>query len=97
MQSINPRQPTFGIDEEMLDVSQEVQGKLLRILLDLQEIQAAEKQGYVIIYNLSEQPWDKDLVKQWMDSECKGKSYCSLYQCAFELLSDASNFVLTWN
>lgn len=84
------------MDEEMLDISQEVQGKLLQILLDIQEIQAAEKQGYIVIYNLNKHAWDKDLVKTWMDSECKGKCYFSLYQCAFELLSDASNFALTW-
>ena len=96
MQSTDPRQPVFGVDEEMLDVSLEVQAKLLRILLDLQEIQTAEKLGYVIIYNLKLKGWDEDLVKLWMDSECKGKSYFSLYQCAFELESDASNFVLTW-
>lgn len=93
---MDPRHPTISNDEELLDVSQEVQGKLLRILLDLQEIQSAEKRGYVIIYNLNTQPWDDVLVKTWMDTDCKGKSYFSLYQCAFELESDASNFILTW-
>ena len=76
--------------------SNEMLLKIAQVYKETLAVNAAISKGYISVFNIKPQGWDRELVTEWMKKECRGKSEFGLYHCAFELETDASNFILTW-
>lgn len=85
-----------SLREDTENQSREMLLKIGQVFKEILAVNTVVSKGYISVFNIKPQGWDRDLVKEWISKECRGKSEFGLYHCAFELQSDASNFILTW-
>lgn len=78
--------------ETLIETLEELQ----RQTQEMEAYELAVKAGWYPVDTNTPKPWPRDKVKAWMATECKGGYSFGTHHCAFELETDASNFIMSW-